>query len=165
MAQIPLRARDGSIRAYALVDDADFDWLSQWTWRLSAYGYAVRGEHPPGGAYRTVFMAREVLGLAHGDPRQGDHEGRDRLDNRRSKLRIAPRAHKDNGQNKGLQPNNTSGYRGVCWDKRRGCWMARAKIDRRAVHLGYFDTAEAAGAVASAFRAEHMPFSEDARAA
>lgn len=31
--RIPLRARDGSIRAYALVDAADAEWLSQWTWR------------------------------------------------------------------------------------------------------------------------------------
>jgi hypothetical protein len=32
VAEIPLRAADGSVRAYAIVDDADVDFLDQWRW-------------------------------------------------------------------------------------------------------------------------------------
>jgi hypothetical protein len=27
---------------FALVDDADYDWLNQWRWRLNSKGYAIR---------------------------------------------------------------------------------------------------------------------------
>ena len=37
---IPLRARDGGVRAFAIVDAADADFVDQWRWRLNANGYA-----------------------------------------------------------------------------------------------------------------------------
>lgn len=49
--------------------------------------------------------------------------------------------------------NRSSQHRGVSLCKQTGRWVAKVKI-------GYQDAA-----VASAYRAEHMPFSSDARAA
>jgi hypothetical protein len=148
------------VHAYALVDDADFDWLSRWTWRLST-GYAVRVESVAGKP-RSILMHRAILGLEYGDPRQGEHENRDKLDCRRSNLRIAERADADNQQNRGLNTNNKSGYRGVYWYKRARKWKAQVQLDGKMHHLGYFTTAELADAACKAFRAEHMPFSEEA---
>jgi hypothetical protein len=34
MAEIPLRARDGSVKAWALIDAADAAWLNQWRWSM-----------------------------------------------------------------------------------------------------------------------------------
>ena len=160
MGRIPLRARDGSIRAYALVDDADFAWLNQWDWYLEKT-YAARKEWATG-KHHTIYLHRQILGLERGDPRMGEHENRDRLDYRRSNLRIAGQGHSDNQQNVGLRADNTSGYRGVTWHKLGRKWAARVKLNGKDHHLGLHDTAEMADAAAKAFRAKHMPFSEDA---
>lgn len=160
MKRIPLRARDGAVRAWVLVSDRDYGWLNQWTWRLD--GYAVRGETIKG-KFRLIFMHRLILDLEHGDPRFGEHKNRNKLDCRRSNLCIATRAELDNGQNPSLRVDNTSGYRGVSWHKRERKWVAYAKLNGRTHHLGYFATAERADIAIKAWRAEHMPFSEDAR--
>jgi AP2 domain len=161
MGRIPLRARDGSVRAWALVDDADFAWLNQWRWCLDSDGYAVRTT-PRKVGKRTIRMHRQILGLERGDPRQGDHKNRNKFDCRRSNLRIAERGQADNQQNHATHANNKSGYRGVSYDKGRSKWMACVKLKDRTHNLGRFDTAEEADATVKAFRAEHMPFSEDA---
>ena len=160
--EIPLRRREGSLAAVALIDVADYEFLMQWTWRLSD-GYARRSGWQDG-KYRKIYMHRQLLGLEPGDRRQGDHKNRDRLDNRRENLRIAERAEKDNGQNCPSQAGSTSQYRGVSWHKRDQKWRAYAKGSHggRTRHLGYFDDEQEAAAVAAAFRAEYMPFSEDA---
>lgn len=155
---IPLRASDGSARAYALVDAADFEWLNQWRWRLGTNGYVMRNDGP-----RTVYMQRAILGLEPGDPRQGEHEDRNPLNNQRSNLRIAERAMADNAQN--LGPRSRSGFRGVYEDARDGRWHAQVGLAGRRHNLGRFDTPEEADAACKAFRAEHMPFSSDAKAA
>jgi hypothetical protein len=157
---IPLRARDGSVRAYAIVDAADFQWLNQWTWRLDRYAFRserIRGRH------RTILMHRLILGLGWGDPREGEHEDRNRLNNQRSNLRIAERAGLDNQQNRGPNANSTSGFRGVSWHRRGRKWRAKVKLAGTDHYLGRFDTPEEADAACKAFRAEHMPFSSDAK--
>ena len=144
------------MRAWALVDAADFEWLNQWRWCLSM-GYAVRTQ-----GRRTVLMHRLILDLDFGDPRQGEHINRNRLDYRQSNLRIAERGDADNQQNHGLRADNSSGYRGVSLYGRTQRWQAQASLSGKMHHLGYFDTPEQADAVVKAFRAQHMPFSEDA---
>jgi hypothetical protein len=79
----------------ALVDAVDFDRISQWKWYAHlSHGsgstfYAVRQERIATGQ-RAVFMHREVMGMAAGDPRRVDHrEPENTLDNRRGNLRVA----------------------------------------------------------------------------
>lgn len=75
-----------------------------------------------------------------------DHINGVRTDNRLCNLREATPA--QNQQNRvGCQRNNTSGVRGVCWDKRTAKWMAFIQFNGRHLHLGRFDDIEkAAGA-------------------
>ncbi len=161
--RIPLQRRDGEIVAYAIVDAADHEWLSQWTWRLSGDGYAMRSERQ-NGRCRPIRMHRLILGLGMNDPREGDHRNRNRLDYRRTNLRIAERGAKDNQQNKPSYAGSSSQYRGVSWARRQRKWVARVRLDGKLHYLGYFADEDEAGAVASAWRAKHMPFSEDAAA-
>lgn len=82
-----------------------------------------------------------------------------------AKRRIAERGALDNGQNLGLRSTNTSGFRGVAWHKPTRKWLAKVTLNGKQHNLGSFETPEQADAVCKAFRAEHMPFSDDARAA
>jgi hypothetical protein len=139
-----------------VIDEQDAA-LSEFSWRLDAGGYALRnlGRSSPRG--KTLLMHREILGLSHGDPRRVDHIDGNRLNNRRSNLRIATPG--ENQQNRRLNANNTSGYRGVMWDRINQKWRAKAQLNGRSYHLGEYDAVEEAAAAAAAFRAHHMPFS------
>jgi hypothetical protein len=44
-----------------------------------------------------------------------------------------------------LKPsNNTSGYKGVAWDKKELKWKACIRFNKILKHIGYFPTAESA---------------------
>jgi len=155
---IPLRARDGSIRAYVIVDEADVDFVTQWRWSLCQQtGYAVRGTEV-GGHQRRIYLHRELLGLKHGDERQGDHIDRNYLNCRRENLRDVP--HAGNLQNVRSR-GGSSAHRGVSWSKQHQKWRAQVQVDGKNRHIGLFaDELEASNAARSA-RERLMPFAVD----
>jgi len=158
---IPLWCKDGSVSAHVIVDESLFEQLNRWRWHLGQDGYARRKEYVAGRQH-TIRLHRVVLGLAPGEGGEVDHRNLNKLDNRRSNLRMCPRGAKDNGQNKPRQGNNTSGYRGVTWHRGCGKWQAVVKLNGRSRYLGLFDSAQEAAKVAASFRAKHMPFAADA---
>lgn len=160
-ASIVVRGPGGEQR-FALIDRGDAAWTRVFKWYLSPKGYAVRFEKR-GGQQRSIYMHREIMGLSPGDPRQVDHISRDRLDNRRVNLRLVSAA--EQGQNVGAHRDSTSAYRGVSWDLRRSKWAAQATLAGRTTWLGLYDVEEAAAAAASAWRAKHMPFAVEGKAA
>ncbi len=92
-ARIPLLARDGTARAYVLLDEADAAWANQWTWRRHGGGrYVFAGRTVSvDGVPQTINMVREMLQLAEDDPRGVQHLNRDGLDCRRSNLALSGR--------------------------------------------------------------------------
>ncbi len=49
--------------------------------------------------------------------------------------------------NRGLDANNKSGFKGVCWYKARNKWICYITAMNKRIHLGYFtDKVEAAKA-------------------
>jgi hypothetical protein len=125
----------------ALVDDADYALVSQYTWRINEKGYAV-AHICTDGKRLNVRMHRLIMGLRNGDHRRTDHRSGDRLDNRRNNLRICTVA--ENNLNVGVRSNSKSGYKGVSWNKQRNRWHSRIGANGKVIHLGYFDTAEQA---------------------
>ena len=71
-----------------------------------------------------------------------DHINRDTLDNRKCNLRIVSR--QENNMNQGMSKNNKSGITGVSWHKRDNKWRAHIMYKYKLIHLGNFDTLEAA---------------------
>ena len=67
-----------------------------------------------------------------------DHIDGDRLNNRRSNLRIC--THQQNQCNQPLQRNNTSGVAGVRYYRPRHKFVARIKVSQYDLHLGYYHT-------------------------
>lgn len=56
-----------------------------------------------------------------------------------------------------IRPTNTSGFRGVYWDKRENKWMAYININRKRIYLGYHQTAlEAAKAYETYVRVSNL---------
>jgi|TARA_B110000908_G_scaffold144814_1_gene174679 hypothetical protein len=87
--------------------------------------------------HRLIFLYME------GDtPSYVDHINGDKSDNRWSNLR--PATPMSNACNIGKRSNNTSGYKGVYWDKRRQKWCAKINVEFRNKHIGYFTTKEEA---------------------
>ncbi len=73
-----------------------------------------------------------------------DHINLNKDDNAICNLRLA--TYSQQGANRSIQPNNTSGHKGVVWHKKAGKWWARIKIDKHQKSLGLFDTKEEAAA-------------------
>lgn len=75
-------------------------------------------------------------------PELVDHIDRDTSNNQPDNLRAADKV--INSVNRGLQSNNTSGVRGVGFNKNSGKWVAYIKIGGKHIHLGlrdYFEDA------------------------
>lgn len=121
---------------YAIVDDADFAYLSQWKWYCTSTGYAARKEPRGHNLYMHRLLANSPKGL------ETDHINGNKLDNRRSNLR--PCTHSQNKGNEGLRSTNTSGYKGVTWHKQRQKWNAHITHNRKNHSLGLYATPEEA---------------------
>jgi len=126
----------------AIVDAADFDWLSRFNW-YAAYGrgakeirsesyYAVRNQDR-----KMVWMHLEILGCNSDE--EGDHRNNDTLDNRRDNLRKC--SHLQNMHNARIRRDNTSGFKGVASDRTSGKFVAQIRHEGRRVKLGYFKSA------------------------
>jgi hypothetical protein len=157
-AKIPLCAKDGSIRAYALVDAADEQWVSQWRWHLNAQGYAARQMPISKSAKQrrqSIRLHRALLGLTPGDGLEGDHKDLDRLNCRRSNLRIVTKT--GNRQNRDALRGSTSTHRGVSWDSRARKWIAQVSIGGKNRVLGRFSDELEAAEIAKTARVRFMP--------
>jgi len=117
------------------VDDEDYEYLNQWKWGFEGR-YVYRREYKEG-KYKKIYLHRFLMNTPKG--LDTDHINGDKMDNRRSNLRIATRS--QNNMNQKPQTRVTSSkYKGVWIDKRNGKWVAAIKIDRKAKHLGTFAT-------------------------
>jgi hypothetical protein len=71
-----------------------------------------------------------------------DHINGDRLNNKKANLRVCSLT--ENNRNVGRSRRNTSGYKGVSFDKRRGKWRAYIHYAGHQKHLGMFETPQEA---------------------
>jgi hypothetical protein len=65
-----------------------------------------------------------------------DHKNCNGLDNRRLNLRLSDKS--KNASNRGIPSNNTSGYKGVSWNKNEQKYQAYICFNWKKIHLGYF---------------------------
>jgi hypothetical protein len=120
---------------FALVDDDDFDAMSQYKWQTSnSHGiwYAVR-KVKIGEKRLAYLMHREILGFPVG--MEVDHIDHDGLNNTRSNLRIC--THQQNISSGRLR-NHSSKFRGVSWYSPSEKWRAQIKVMGVKKSIGYF---------------------------
>lgn len=133
-----IRLRDSKLVAF--VDDLDFERLGHLPWRAfnnttSGTTYAARSE-----GKSTVLLHREVFQAPKGF--QVDRVDGDGLNNRKENLRLVSSS--ENGRNRPAPRNNTSGFKGVSFNKKRALWRADICVDQKQKTLGYFHTPEEA---------------------
>lgn len=130
----------GKLNKYTLVDDEDFGYFNQWKWYFSSRGYVTHSTYNKG-KVGIIYMSRLIMNVKRGEII--DHINGDKLDNRKCNLRFC--TPQQNNMNRGIQKNNTSGYKGVSWNKEKNKWQSYFIFNNRKKHLGYFsDKVEAA---------------------
>jgi len=95
--------------------------------------------HIDGRCYRAHQLAWLYVQGEWGRPLI-DHRDGDPMNNRWRNLRLA--SHGDNAANRPRLRNNTSGYKGVSFDRRRGRWMAQITHRGRRYCIGRYKTAQ-----------------------
>lgn len=150
MKEIPLT--HGKV---ALVDDEDFEMLSQWKWHCSAIGYAVRSVWAPTTPGESVRMHRQILGLVAGDGQEVDHFDENKLNNQKSNLRLVSRS--ENSRNQNRTKRSVSGWRGVCrCDSLSTPWRAQLCLHGKSIHGGCYRTPEMAALRYNEMVLEHV---------
>lgn len=128
---------------YAIVDDEDFERLNYYNWSLGKTGNTKKEYAKISIKRKTIKMHRLIMNTPQG--MDTDHINGNGLDNRKSNLRICTQS--QNEANKGLQKNNTSGFKGVQWNKQYKKWSAKINKNKKSFYVGYFtDKKEAAKA-------------------
>lgn len=143
--RIPLRNSQG-IAAYAMVDSEDSD-LAALSWQMTKTRgpYACRRIAKDSNGRRPTMLMHRVVLSRMGPLPAGyvtDHVNGDKLDNRRSNLRVATAA--QNGHNVGKRRDNSTGFKGVTFYRHIGKWCARIRVNKASKFLGTFTSAEAA---------------------
>lgn len=122
----------------AIVSDCDFSFLNQWKWCCSQGKYAVRERRKRDPLKPTSIRMHVVIAQRMGFPAicEVDHRDNNGLNNQRRNLRPATK--RTNGQNRGPNKNNTSGYKGV--SRADSKWVAEIKVGPKRLRLGRFAT-------------------------
>jgi hypothetical protein len=144
-----------------LVDDEDYEYLNQWKWRTtynksSDTFYALRTS-TDNKTHKTIYMHRLLL---DNPDCYVDHINHNTLDNRKENLRLASPS--ESARNRRIMKSNSSGYKGVSWNKNARKWVSSIYVDRKCIHLGYFENIEDANiAYRNAAKKYHKDFSCD----
>lgn len=126
---------------FALVDDEDFEKLSQYKWYVvfnHGNWYAKRNAYTNKKVV-SIYMHRFIINTS---PLQIDHKDRNGLNNQKCNLRFV--THSQNLWNSRISPRNTSGFKGVRWHTRDKIWHAAIRQYKKTIHLGVFITKEEA---------------------
>lgn len=124
----------------ALIDKEDAELVSQYNWSMNGKGYVRTNVKVGPRKYREVSLHRLVMGVLDKPEILVDHEGGNKLDNRKGKLRRCTKA--QNGWNQCPQSTNSSGYKGVT--EKSGKWLAQIRANGQRHYLGSFDTPDEA---------------------
>jgi HNH endonuclease len=133
----------------ALIDDKNADLICKHRWqayrgRSSWYAYAWHNG-------RNIYMHRLIAGAKWGE--HVDHKDHNGLNNLENNLRVC--TNMQNQQNGRKQNRVTSSkYKGVSLARRK--WRAIIQVDRKRIHLGYFDNQEDAAGAYNAAAVEYF---------
>lgn len=138
--------------------------FSTWNARYAgaeAFTYTDANGYRHGRILGKPYLAHRVIwAMTHGrwPEVHVDHKHGDPANNRPDNLRAATRSE----NNRNMRPRDgTSRFKGVCFCKQTGRWMAQSKVGKEQIWLGRHDSEEEAAMAYDAFAADR--FGEFAR--
>lgn len=136
-------------------DKEDFELIKSYYWYYDTNGYITT--RPTNSSeiklHRLVMDAKNGIVIDHKDHPYGSDK---KIDNRKCNLRYATDS--QNAMNRHMHSNNTSGVKGVGWNKSSQKWAAYICKNYKQIHLGYYDDFE--DAVNARKKAERELFGE-----
>ncbi len=121
-----------------LIDDSDFELVTQYRWQWQKPGHAVTCSHGT-----TILMHCLIMGPSPKDGLIVDHRDDNGLNNQRSNLRFATYGQNCQRGNFKIK-NKTSNFRGVRYDALRDRYRASIYFNNKEKFLGRFNTEKAA---------------------
>ncbi len=151
---------------FAIVDDADYEWLSQWKWQVyrdpgGRLWYALRSVREAG-KKRHLRMHAVIMGSPASPNLTVDHRDLNGLNNQRANLRWATPSQQQ--QNTPAHSLREIGFKGINFrsDQRKSRpWQVRISVANQRIHLGYFETRDLAAQAYNSAALKH--FGEFAR--
>jgi len=151
MKEIPL-----SRGMVSLVDDEDFERVSQYRWVVKSNRTGQIYAHRAlwvGGKRTSQTMHRFILGLTN--PRvQTDHRDGDGLNNQKQNIRTC--GQEDNAKNRRKLKPSSSQYKGVAFRDNPPRWIGRIRVSGKYIWLGAYMTEIAAAQAYNAAAQEHF---------
>jgi hypothetical protein len=113
----------------AIIDREDIEKCKGRKWRLNKDGYVVTG-------LLEIYLHHVILGTQPSKAFDPNHIDGNKLNNRRSNLRICTRS--QNHANRQVFINNISGFKGVSFHKKENKWRAQICKNYQRYELGEF---------------------------
>lgn len=113
---------------FVKVDNEDFEIFKNVNWCLHKSGYA----------YNDYFKLMHRYIMNTPDGMDTDHINHNKLDNRKSNLRICNRT--QNNANQKVRKGYTSKYKGVSWNKNLQKWVSQISVNNNTYNLGIFES-------------------------
>lgn len=116
-------------------DLEDYDKIKDYYWWKNDSGYILTVLEKVSGKQKRMRLHNFLIGEFN-----IDHRNNNKVDNRKSNLRKATIS--QNTMNRAIRNDNTSGCTGVYWNKQRNKWVAKIIVNKKQIHLGFFDKLE-----------------------
>lgn len=133
-------------------DLEDYDRIKDFYWENN-HGYAVAKKYH-NDTIEYIYMHRFLIGAQ--DDYIVDHIDRNRVNNVKNNLRLTNSS--GNAKNASIAKNNTSGFTGVTYDRRRNQWIAQITVNYQNKSIGEYVAKE--DAIKARLEAEKKYFGE-----
>lgn len=132
-AEVILYDNKCNIIGSTLIDIEDVEKVKNIKWCIMSKGYVIGTMQN-----KRILLHRFLMNCP--SDMTVDHINRNKLDNRKSNLRICTM--QENDFNKPILKNNTSNVTGVNFSEKMGKWRAYININRKQINLGWFANKE-----------------------
>jgi hypothetical protein len=151
---VPITGHQGLV-GYFIVDASDFEFVAAFSWHLSSGSrrYPSTAYRHSDNDRRDTSIHRLLLGMDHGDGREGDHRNGNPFDNRRENLREVD--HSVNMHNRRAFKKSKTGIKGVALHSQGKLWCAYLNVHGKRVHTSYHQQKDAAVAARKQAEREH----------